>query len=488
MALTPNKNYNNQLTGSNVNTWGVVLNQNYTITDLNLGGRLNLSVAGSADITVTSNQAQNLMHILSGVLTGDIDYILPALGGVYAIQNDTTGAFDLMVRIAGGGAGIKVPQGSSAIIFANPDVPEVFGNLFDTANLFTGGTTTGAGNAQVLATVSPFSEAFTTGQMVTAVAGYTNTGTMTFNVGGEGAVAVRKNSSSGLAALVGGEIVAGNVVIFVKDLSGPYWVIGSEFPLGSMAYLNVSTVIGDNGSGLATILPGTVTNAMQANLPSGQIKSNIIGSPAPPADNTLTAILDAILGSTRGMMITRGASQWGVISPGVAKQGLQTGGSGADIAWGETLGSNNMIIVQNAFSNGTSGGTFTSGAWRTRALNTVPTNNITGSTVTGNQVTLPIGTYVVDWSAAAWNVNRHQTRWRDVTNNLTIGVGKNMRADSNGSGNNDSVGWTRFSILAPTTFELQHICETTGTFGQDNTISGNSEIAVYAYANIYKTA
>lgn len=63
------------------------------------------------------------------------------------------------------------------------------------------------------------------------------------------------------------------------------------------------------------------------------IKSNITGSSAVPSDNSLSAVLDAELGSTQGQIIYRGASTWSVLSAGTAGQLLQTAGAGGNPAW-----------------------------------------------------------------------------------------------------------------------------------------------------------
>ena len=80
-TFTPNKSYELQATGENAGTWGIKLDAVESIIDLNLGGRFNANVAGAANVTVTTAQAQNVRHILTGLLTGNIQYIFPNGGG-----------------------------------------------------------------------------------------------------------------------------------------------------------------------------------------------------------------------------------------------------------------------------------------------------------------------------------------------------------------------------------------------------------------------
>ena len=78
------------------------------------------------------------------------------------------------------------------------------------------------------------------------------------------------------------------------------------------------------------------------------------------------------------------------------------------------------IVDQKA--NGTNAGSFTSGAWRTRDLNTTIGNNtITGSSLSSNQFTLPSGTYRINASSPAYGVNQIQ-HYGNTTSN-TNGFG-----------------------------------------------------------------
>lgn len=350
MSLTANKNYNNQLTGSNPNTWGIVLNSNFSIMDANLGGRVTVNVAGAANYNVTANQAQSLIHILTGVLTGNIQYIFPSLGGMYQIINNTTGNFTVTANITSGiGAGVVIPQSGSAFVFANPDVPNITG--FNSSNYFSGGTTTGIASAQVLANPSPGNYTLAPGNLTSWKAGFTSAGAMTLNINGTGAIAAKIGSPSGLTDTIFGSIVAGCDYLSLYDQAvNAHVILNKELPgVGTIAALNIGTVIVNDGSGNATIGANAVTNAMGAQMAANTIKSNITGGSANPSDNTLTQILDAILGNTRGSIIYRGASSWAELAPGTAGQSLVSNGSGADPSYKTISGGgiNKTIITSS---------------------------------------------------------------------------------------------------------------------------------------------
>jgi hypothetical protein len=128
MTNTTNKGYNLQVTGSNVGTWGTVLNSILSTIDTNIGSTLALSVAGNSNVTLSSSQAGYLIHNLTGALTGNIQYIFPS-GGFYQVKNNTSGSYTLTVNVTGGSGGVTIPQGSSAIVFVDTTVPQVVGQI-----------------------------------------------------------------------------------------------------------------------------------------------------------------------------------------------------------------------------------------------------------------------------------------------------------------------------------------------------------------------
>ena len=116
MTTTPNKGYTVPTVGADFGVWGNELNANLQILDKNLGGEFTVSVAGNADYTLSTTNAQNLIQLLTGALTGNIHYILPALAGFYIIGNATTGAFTVTISCAGGGTSFVLPQNINAIV------------------------------------------------------------------------------------------------------------------------------------------------------------------------------------------------------------------------------------------------------------------------------------------------------------------------------------------------------------------------------------
>lgn len=147
--------------------------------------------------------------------------------------------------------------------------------------------------------------------------------------------------------------------------------------------------------------------------------------------------------------------------------------------------SDHILHVRDEKASGTAGGSFTSGAWRTRDLNTTKTNTITGASLSSNQVTLPAGTYIATWGGCASRIQRHQSRLYNITDSTAIAYGENMRASDSVNVDNWSKGNIVFTITGTKVIEVQHRSELTTTpdgFGTANSFGG-----VEVYVDLFIT-
>ena len=147
---------------------------------------------------------------------------------------------------------------------------------------------------------------------------------------------------------------------------------------------------------------------------------------------------------------------------GTSGQYLQTNGSGG-LSW-QTVPNNGFesyAVIADQKTLGTDGGTFTSGDWRTRDLNTELFDPDGIVSISSNQFTLGAGTYFITFSAPAHVANRHNARLYDVTNSSVEATGTSAIAANASGVNNTSFGFGRVTITANTTYEIQHQCQTT---------------------------
>jgi len=142
-----------------------------------------------------------------------------------------------------------------------------------------------------------------------------------------------------------------------------------------------------------------------------------------------------------------------------------------------------IAIFNETQANGTNGGTFTSGAWNKRTLNTTVVNNITGCSISSSVITLPAGTYHLRADCPAHYVNSHKAKLRNTTDGTDTQIGQNnYSGQTTGSGVfTNAIVEAVFTITASKNFEIQHRCQTTRN---DDGYGGNSNFSV---SEIYTT-
>jgi hypothetical protein len=131
-------------------------------------------------------------------------------------------------------------------------------------------------------------------------------------------------------------------------------------------------------AGVATYTPAAAGLSAIADL---RLLANISGAAAAPIANTLSAIIDAIVGSTQGQILTRNAGTWTVLSPGALGTVLTSNGAGANLSYTPFGIVANTITDAATITPDASYGVqrlvFTSGVGATRALAN-PTNAAIG--------------------------------------------------------------------------------------------------------------
>ena len=118
-----------------------------------------------------------------------------------------------------------------------------------------------------------------------------------------------------------------------------------------------------------------------------------------------------------------------------------------------------VAIIEDQKPAGSKGGTFTSGAWRTRDLNTITSDDDSIVSLSANQFTLQEGKYRIEVSAPAFVVKRHQTKLRNITDSADESIGSNEYADQSNWVCNRSFIDDVITIASAKTFEIQHQCE-----------------------------
>ena len=120
-----------QASGENSGNWGNLVNYVLNRIDSTVRGYTAVDVAGSANVTLTSNtsttntdddatddQVHNKVIEFTGALTGDIHVFTDAVEGDYTLFNNTTGSQTLTFANTGHAAnGVAITQGQKALVY-----------------------------------------------------------------------------------------------------------------------------------------------------------------------------------------------------------------------------------------------------------------------------------------------------------------------------------------------------------------------------------
>lgn len=124
---------------------------------------------------------------------------------------------------------------------------------------------------------------------------------------------------------------------------------------------------------------------------------------------------------------------------------------------------NAYVCVRDKKTQNTSGGTFTSGEWRTRDINDEQADPSGICSISSNQIILVAGTYRCIISAPAQRVGRHQAILYNVTDDTTLLVGTSEWSNSAivDYSATRSIIVGRFTLAATKTLEVRHQCQVT---------------------------
>jgi hypothetical protein len=277
-SFTTNRAYAQPLVGGDVGVWGPLLNNNVAVLDANIsgGGASAVNCAGNSNVTATTAQAQNLVQYLTGALTGNIEYILPALGWFYIVDNATTGAFTVtVITSAGGSTGVVVPQGTTMVLYSDGT------NVYSATDAYvaSGGT----------------------------VASLTVTGLLTAGTVDTGTIA-----TAGQLLIEAGTSGAAGLVTIQNNNSAASSAAGWEVETGTAGSTATFELV-ENGSGTvaatlnfgAAVASGTISVGASVPVTIAQGGTNVLGVTAAGAVTTFSAPL--VIGGTGTVTINNGS-------------------------------------------------------------------------------------------------------------------------------------------------------------------------------------
>tara|TARA_E500000318_G_scaffold90127_1_gene87869 strand:+ start:140 stop:1165 length:1026 start_codon:yes stop_codon:yes gene_type:complete len=238
-----------QASGENSGTWGNLVNYVFNRVDSSVKGYQNVNVAGSSNVTLTSNnstsntdddatddQVHNAVLEFSGALTGNINVFTDAVETKYIAFNNTSGSYTLTFGPASG-TGVALKQGAKTIVYTDGttmfDVTQDLGDIQATA-LSSNTTVTASANVQGTNIVATANTVDMQGSAPNVIAsGGTNTdltlspkgyGLVTFNGGGKIQQLNEKVNTSATAATgtLNFDVLDGAVQNFTSNASANY--------------------------------------------------------------------------------------------------------------------------------------------------------------------------------------------------------------------------------------------------------------------------
>lgn len=114
-------------------------------------------------------------------------------------------------------------------------------------------------------------------------------------------------------------------------------------------------------------------------------------------------------------------------------------------------------IICDKKASSADGGTATSGAWRTRDLNTEIADPDGIVSISSNQFTLGAGTYLIKFFAPACQVEGHQAKLYDITGTADVELGSTeFSGQAVSMPQTISVGAAKVSISGNNVYEIRH--------------------------------
>lgn len=100
-----------------------------------------VAIAGTGTYTATDIEMRNAIIRLTGVLTGNRDFVVPNRDKPYIVHNATTGSFTVTIKTAAG-SGVVIEQGFKALVYCDgTNVLELSGASLVSARTLTGTVT-----------------------------------------------------------------------------------------------------------------------------------------------------------------------------------------------------------------------------------------------------------------------------------------------------------------------------------------------------------
>ena len=325
-SYTTNKQIEKPANGDYNNTWSTPVNSDWDIIDKAFGGTTAINAVGaSGTVTLTATQYQAPIVVITGSLTSNVNYQLPAgVGGFWYIFNNTSGAFSILFSSASGGSTATLPQGYTVgvisdgtnIGFSTTNAALINSTYADPA-FITSLAASKLTGAVAVVNGGTGQTSYTDGQLL--IGNSTgNTLAKTTLTAGSGITVTNGAGSITIAATAGG----GGTVTSVNASTAISGLSFTGGPITGSGTLTLSGTLGVQGGGTGT-----------TSLTSGAV---LIGAG--------TSAVTSVSPSTAGNVLTSNGSAWVSQAPSGGGAVSSVTGSGSGISVSPTTGA---VVVSN---------------------------------------------------------------------------------------------------------------------------------------------
>jgi hypothetical protein len=311
--------------------------------DTAVAGRLSKSVAGSADVTLTTTEARNAVLEFTGTLTGNINVIVPTKNRKFIVYNNTSGAFTLTVKTSSG-TGVAVTQGQRVWLYC------------DATNVVALSSASSSATA-VTVTVANEGSTGTLANGLAKLTGAPSTATRTATSDTGGAVGIVTSGAgttsnatiqvAGLCSCVfSGATTAGNYVIISDATAGNCKDGGSSFPTSGQAIGRVLTTNGGAGTYQIYLFGPEERGGTSGG--SLTVKE-VDGTPTVSSVATLRVSNGTLTDDGGGQVTitnTGGSSAWNALTDPAGNQTLAMGSNLTAWTWAGNYGSSVALDIQ----------------------------------------------------------------------------------------------------------------------------------------------
>ncbi len=210
-----------------------------------------------------------------------------------------------------------------------------------------------------------------------------------------------------------------------------------------------------------------------------KVRAVIVDATAASEDGKLT--VHTVQAGTSAERLAVGGGLWMAGATGGDPGAGKINATGLQVN-GVALAPSDYVEIRDEKAAGTDAGTFTSGAWQTRTLNTEASDASNLASLSSNQITLAAGTYVCDIECPAGVCANHQAKLYNVTDASDVLIGTSEYTDAGNTVYTKSRVTGRFTIAASKALEVRHRC------GATKATDGFGKAANFGVTEVYAVA